>query len=51
MNQIVVAYPAETALHVGFDNLNIHKPKKDRWLNAVIIGLTRQEKPMIIPPD
>jgi transposase len=31
MNQIVAAYP-DTAIHVILDNLNIHKPKNDRWL-------------------
>jgi transposase len=31
MNDIVAAYP-DTALHVVLDNLNIHKPKNDRWL-------------------
>jgi transposase len=32
MNQIVAAYPADTAIHVVLDNLNTHKPKNDRWL-------------------
>ncbi len=32
MNQIVAAYPTETAIHVVLDNLNTHKPKIDRWL-------------------
>ena len=32
MNQIVAAYPAETAIHVVLDNPNTHKPKNDRWL-------------------
>jgi transposase len=32
MNQIVSAYPAETAIHVVLDNLNTHKPNNDRWL-------------------
>jgi len=31
MNEIVAAYPS-TAIHVVLDNLNTHKPKKDRWL-------------------
>jgi transposase len=31
MNGLVAAYPAR-ALHVILDNLNIHKPKRDRWL-------------------
>ena len=31
MNRIVTQYPA-TELHVVLDNLNIHKPKHDRWL-------------------
>ena len=31
MNGIVSAYP-DTAIHVILDNLNIHKPKNDRWL-------------------
>ena len=31
MNGIVAAYP-DTAIHVILDNLNIHKPKNDRWL-------------------
>ena len=30
MNRLVVAYPRRT-LHVILDNLNIHKPKRDRW--------------------
>src|ERR1700722_14944366 len=30
MNQIVTAYP-DRDLHVVLDNLNTHKPKKDRW--------------------
>lgn len=32
MNQIVAAYPTDTAIHVILDNLNTHKPKIDRWL-------------------
>jgi len=32
MNQIVAAYPTDTAIHVVLDNLNTHKPKNDRWL-------------------
>lgn len=31
MNQMVAVYP-ETELHVVLDNLNIHRPKHDRWL-------------------
>ena len=31
MNRIVTQYPG-TELHVVLDNLNIHKPKHDRWL-------------------
>lgn len=31
MNQIMAQYPA-TELHVILDNLNTHKPKRDRWL-------------------
>ena len=31
MNEVVAAYP-QRALHVIVDNLNIHKPKPDRWL-------------------
>lgn len=31
MNHVVAVYP-ETELHVILDNLNIHKPKHDRWL-------------------
>jgi len=31
MNEIVAAYP-QRELHVIVDNLNIHKPKRDRWL-------------------
>jgi transposase len=31
MNRLVAIYP-ETELHVVLDNLNIHKPKHDRWL-------------------
>ena len=31
MNSLVALYP-ETELHVVLDNLNIHKPKHDRWL-------------------
>jgi transposase len=31
MNSVVALYP-ETELHVVLDNLNIHKPKHDRWL-------------------
>ena len=32
MNRIVAQYPGEE-LHVILDNLNIHKPKHDRWLS------------------
>jgi transposase len=32
MNDIIAAYPADTAIHVILDNLNIHKPRNDRWL-------------------
>jgi transposase len=31
MNEVVAAYP-ERAIHVVLDNLNTHKPKRDRWL-------------------
>ncbi len=31
MNRVVAQHP-ETELHVILDNLNIHKPKHDRWL-------------------
>lgn len=31
MNRLVAIYPG-TELHVVLDNLNIHKPKHDRWL-------------------
>jgi transposase len=31
MNQVVTDYP-EQEIHVILDNLNTHKPKKDRWL-------------------
>ena len=31
MNEVVAAYP-QRELHVIVDNLNIHKPKQDRWL-------------------
>ena len=31
MNRLVAIYPG-TELHVVLDNLNIHKPKNDRWL-------------------
>ena len=31
MNRLVARYP-ETELHMVLDNLNIHKPKHDRWL-------------------
>ncbi len=31
MNRIVTAYPGQE-IHVVLDNLNIHKPKRDRWL-------------------
>lgn len=32
MNEVVASYP-ETEIHVIVDNLNIHKPKTDRWLS------------------
>ncbi len=32
MNDVVAAYPAGQTLHVILDNLNTHKPKRDRWL-------------------
>ncbi len=32
MNEIVRSYGPETELHVILDNLNTHKPKRDRWL-------------------
>lgn len=32
MNRIVAQYP-DQELHVISDNLNIHKPKHDRWLS------------------
>lgn len=31
MNELVAAYPGQE-LHVILDNLNTHKPKRDRWL-------------------
>jgi transposase len=31
MNQVVAAHPHQ-AIHVVLDNLNTHKPKRDRWL-------------------
>jgi transposase len=31
MNQVVAAYP-DREIHVILDNLNTHKPKRDRWL-------------------
>ena len=31
MNEVVAAYP-QRELHVIVDNLNIHQPKRDRWL-------------------
>jgi hypothetical protein len=31
MNDIVAGYPGK-AIHVVLDDLNIHKPKNDRWL-------------------
>ena len=33
MNRVVAAYP-DRELHVVLDNLNTHKPKRDRWLKA-----------------
>lgn len=32
MNDIIAAYPTDTAIHVILDNLNTHKPRNDRWL-------------------
>jgi transposase len=32
MNQIVREYQPDTQIHVILDNLNTHKPKRDRWL-------------------
>jgi hypothetical protein len=32
MNEIIAAYPSDTAIHVVLDNLNTHKPRNDRWL-------------------
>ena len=31
MNEVVAAYPGRD-IHVVLDNLNTHKPKRDRWL-------------------
>ena len=31
MNDLVAAHP-DREIHVVLDNLNIHKPKRDRWL-------------------
>ena len=33
MNHVVAAHP-EREIHVVLDNLNTHKPKRDRWLQA-----------------
>lgn len=33
MNDLVAAHPGRE-IHVVLDNLNTHKPKQDRWLNA-----------------
>ncbi len=33
MNRVVAAYP-DREIHVVLDNLNTHKPKRDRWLKA-----------------
>jgi transposase len=33
MNEIVAQYP-DQEIHVILDNLNIHKPKRDRWLSC-----------------
>ncbi len=33
MNRLVAAYP-DREIHVVLDNLNTHKPKRDRWLKA-----------------
>lgn len=32
MNEIVREYGPDTQIHVVLDNLNTHKPKRDRWL-------------------
>ena len=32
MNELVRDYPPDAQLHVILDNLNTHKPKRDRWL-------------------
>lgn len=32
MNDVVADYPSDVELHVILDNLNTHKPKRDRWL-------------------
>lgn len=32
MNEIVRSHPPDVELHVILDNLNTHKPKRDRWL-------------------
>jgi len=32
MNELVADYDQTTQLHVILDNLNTHKPKRDRWL-------------------
>ncbi len=33
MNDVVADYP-EREIHVILDNLNTHKPKRDRWLRG-----------------
>ena len=35
MNELVSIYPGKE-LHVVLDNLNTHKPKKDRWLKIIL---------------
>jgi transposase len=32
MNEVVASYP-DSEIHVIVDNLNIHKPRNDRWLS------------------
>ena len=32
MNEVISDYPPEQEIHVILDNLNTHKPKRDRWL-------------------
>ncbi len=33
MNELVKDYPPDRQIHVILDNLNVHKPKRDRWLS------------------